>query len=185
MSQLEIFIVALSLSLDAFAVSLAAGTAGHAGNARAIFRLSFHFGLFQFLMPVAGWAIGRQFAPLIASFDHWIAFGLLAFVGVHMIRSAGNASLSARLGDSSRGWTLVTLAFATSIDSLAVGFGLAALGEMVWYPCVVIGVVTLAMSVLAIVGGRTIGKRLGTRAQIGGGVVLLALAVKILVEHLS
>src|SRR5512139_1713515 len=87
-SFLEVLAIALALSLDAFAVSFAASAAGFTNNKRAVFRLSFHFGLFQFLMPIVGWALGVAIEPVIAAFDHWIAFFLLAIVGIRMIRSA-------------------------------------------------------------------------------------------------
>ena len=180
MSNLEILILALSLSLDACAVSLALSAAGHLGNARAKFRIAFHFGLFQFLMPLAGWSIGSRIEPFIASSDHWIAAGLLAFVAVRMIRSANAPPGAQEVNDPSRGWTLVTLSTATSIDALAVGLGLAALRISVWYPSVVIGLITLVLSTLAILLGQRAGSKLGKRGQIVGGIVLLLIALKII-----
>ena len=183
MSNLEILILALSLSLDACAVSLALSAAGRLGNARAKFRIAFHFGLFQFLMPVAGWSIGTRIEPFIARFDHWIAAGLLAFVAVRMIRSANEPPDTRAATDPSRGWTLVTLSTATSIDALAVGLGLAALRISVWYPSIVIGLITLVLSTLAILLGQRAGSQLGKRGQIIGGIVLLLVALKIIVAH--
>jgi putative Mn2+ efflux pump MntP len=183
MSNLESLILAFSLSLDACAVSLALSAAGHLGDTRAKFRIAFHFGLFQFLMPVAGWSIGTRIEPFIASSDHWIAAGLLALVAVRMIRSA-NEPLDTREGnDPTRGWTLVTLATATSIDAFAVGLGLAALRISVWYPSVVIGSITLVLSTLAILLGQRIGSQFGKRGQILGGIVLLLIALKIIIAH--
>jgi len=183
MSDIEVIILAFSLALDAFAVSLALSAAGHVDNLRAKFRIAFHFGLFQFLMPVAGWAIGARIEPLLGSYDHWIAAGLLGFVGVHMIRSANAPPEVRETNDPTRGWLLVTLSTATSIDALAVGLGLAAMRISVWYPSVVIGIITLALSVLAILVGERIGSKLGKPGQIVGGVVLLAIAIKILLSH--
>jgi manganese efflux pump family protein len=183
LSTLEILILALSLSLDACAVSLALSAAGHLGTKRAKFRIAFHFGLFQFLMPVAGWSIGTRIEPFIASSDHWIAAGLLAFVAVRMIRSANEPPGTQEANDPSRGWTLVTLSTATSIDALAVGLGLAALRISVWYPSVVIGFITLLLSTLAILLGQRAGSKLGKRGQIVGGIVLLLIALKIVIEH--
>lgn len=185
MSFIEIIIVALALSIDAGAVSLAAGTAGYAANKRAIFRLSFHFGLFQFLMPVLGWALGVTIAPLIARFDHWIAFVLLGFVAGRMICAAFDTAETPQSADPSRGLTLVMLAVATSIDALAVGLSLAMLNVGVWYPSVVIGVVTMAVCLTAIFVGCRVGAWLGRRAQLLGGVVLLIIAARILITHLS
>ena len=185
MSFIETVLLALALSLDASAVALAATAAGRVNDRRAAFRLSFHFGLFQFLMPVVGWAAGTQIQPYIAPFDHWVAFGLLAFVGVRMIKaSAGDASFDEPT-DPSRGWVLVTLAIATSIDALAVGLGLAALRVSVWYPSVVIGVITMLMTTLAIYWGRMAGRWLGARAQLVGGLVLIIIGIRIVVSHMS
>jgi manganese efflux pump family protein len=185
MSNLESLILAFSLSLDAMAVALALSAAGHLGNIRAKFRIAFHFGLFQFLMPVAGWAVGARIEPYIASSDHWIAAGLLAFVAVRMIRSAYGPVDTREANDPSRGWTLVTLATATSIDALAVGLGLAALRISVWYPSVVIGLITFVLSTLAILLGQRVGSHFGKRGQIVGGIVLLLIALKIVVSHPS
>ena len=165
------------------AVALALSAAGHLGNIRARFRIAFHFGLFQFLMPVAGWTMGSRIEPYIAAYDHWIAAGLLSFVAVRMIRSAADGSLAPEFGDPSRGWTLITLSTATSIDALAVGFGLAALRISVWYPCVVIGLTTLALSTLAILLGKKLGNSFGKRGQIVGGIVLLLIALQIILSH--
>jgi putative Mn2+ efflux pump MntP len=183
MSNFESLILAFSLALDACAVSLALSAAGQLGNTRAKFRIAFHFGLFQFLMPVAGWAIGTRIEPLIVSYDHWIAAGLLTFVAVRMIRSANEPPNTREASDPSRGWTLVTLATATSIDALAVGLGLAALRISVWYPSVIIGLITLVLSTLAILLGQRVGSQLGKRGQIVGGIVLLLIALKIIIAH--
>lgn len=183
MSHLEIIGLAFSLSLDSFAVSLALSTAGHISNKRAGFRVSFHFGLFQFLMPLAGWAVGTRIEPYIAAFDHWVAVGLLTLVALRMILSAKDPPNTDQVGDPTRGWMLISLATATSIDALAVGLGLAALRISVWYPSIVIGVITLIVSTLAIVGGHRAGRSLGARAQIVGGIVLLIIAAKIAVSH--
>lgn len=183
MSNLESLILAFSLSLDASAVSLALSAGGHLGNTRAKFRIAFHFGIFQFLMPVAGWAIGTRIEPFIVRTDHLIAAGLLAFVAVRMIRSANEQPDTREANDPSRGWTLVTLATATSIDALAVGFGLAALRISVWYPSVVIGLITLLLSTLAILLGQRAGNQLGRRGQIVGGIVLFLVALKIVIMH--
>ena len=165
------------------AVALALSAAGHLGHIRAKFRIAFHFGLFQFLMPVAGWALGVRIEPFIASYDRWIAAGLLAFVAVRMIRSAYGPPDRRGSNDPSRGWTLVTLSTATSIDALAVGLGLATLRISVWYPSVVIGLITLALSTLAILLGERLGSHFGKRGQIVGGVVLLLIAIRIMFEH--
>ncbi len=185
MSLVETILLALALSFDASAVALAATAAGWVNDRRAVFRLAFHFGLFQFLMPVVGWVAGTQVQPYIAPVDHWVAFGLLAFVGVRMMKAARSHSSVEEFTDPSRGWMLVTLATATSIDALAVGLGLAALRVSVWYPSVIIGLVTMVMSTLAIFGGRRAGRWLGARAQFAGGLALIAIGVRIVFAHMS
>jgi putative Mn2+ efflux pump MntP len=125
MSFVEILFMAVGLAMDAFAVSLAAGTHKEINGFRPTFRLSFHFGFFQFLMPVLGWALGTKLEGAIQAFDHWIAFGLLAFVGARMIHAGLTSPDDAPRSDPSRGLTLVGLCVATSIDALAVGLSLA------------------------------------------------------------
>jgi putative Mn2+ efflux pump MntP len=180
----EILIVALALSLDAFAVSLAAAISGYTRNRRAAFRLWFHFGLFQFLMPVLGWALGTTIEPVTASIGDWVAFVLLAFVGVRMVRSGLNPSGVNQGHDPTRGLALVMLSIGTSIDALAVGLSLAMLNIKVWYPSAVIGIVTATMCMIAIAGGLRLGARLGGRAQVAGGIVLLLIAGRIVINHL-
>lgn len=185
MQLIEILAIAFALSLDASAVSLAASTSGQVSDKHAAFRLSFHFGLFQFLMPVVGWALGTTIEPKLASFDHWIAFALLTFVGARMILSAIRPNPARQPIDPSRGIMLVFLSIATSIDALAVGFGLAMLGISVWYPSFVIGVVTAGMCVLSIIGGSRVGGWLGERAQLAGGIVLLLIGLRIVISHMA
>ena len=179
----EILLIALSLAMDAFAVSLAAGTTGQACGFRPTFRLSFHFGLFQFLMPVLGWSLGVAIDTPIRSFDHWVAFGLLAFVGVRMIRAGLRADPETFRRDPTRSYTLVLLSVATSIDALAVGLSLAMLRVNIWYPSVVIGVVTAALSAAGIRLGNRLGSRLGHRMEIAGGVILCLIGLRILASH--
>ena len=185
MTSLDILIIALALAMDAFAVSLAAAAAGFAGNHRATFRLSFHFGLFQAMMPVLGWSLGLSVEPYISRSDHWIAFLLLSLVAGRMISAGLHPESTSRGGDPSRGWTLVMLSTATSIDALAIGLTLAALKVSVIYPAVIIGLITCAMCILAITFGRRVGPRLGDRAQIAGGLTLFLVGVHVLVSHLT
>ncbi len=179
----EIFLVALSMAMDAFAVCLVAGSMGQASSPRPVFRLSFHFGLFQFIMPVLGWLAGRTLEPLIRNYDHWVAFGLLAFVGGHMIYAAVRGEEESR-PDPSRGWTLVALSVAVSIDALAVGLSLGVLGISVWYPAFIIGLVTGFLSLAALRIGRDFGSRLGRPVEIIGGLVLIAIGLRIVFSHL-
>ena len=185
MSLVEILALAVGLALDAFAVSLAAGAAGHAAGPRPAFRLAFHFGLFQFMMPVLGWYAGSLVAARIAAADHWVAFALLLWVGVRMIRSGRDPDPAPVRADMSRGWTLVGLSVATSIDALAVGLSLAMLGVAIWYPSAVIGVVTCVLSLVGLRLGGRLGARFGQRAELVGGGVLILIGLRILVVHLA
>jgi putative Mn2+ efflux pump MntP len=184
MSFVEIVIVAVGLAMDAFAVSLGTGTTEHVKGLRAAVRMSFHFGLFQALMPVIGWFLGTRILSLIASFDHWVAFGLLAFVGIRMLRSGVDPDPGATQADPSRGAMLVILSVATSIDALAVGLSLAVLGITIWYPVVVIGVVTAALSFIGSRLGRRLGVRFGKYMELAGGGVLILIGFRVLLSHL-
>ncbi len=179
----EILLIALGMAMDAFAVCLAAGSLHETRGPRPAFRLSFHFGLFQFIMPVLGWLAGATVEWLIRDYDHWIAFSLLGLVGVRMIYSAfsGNESY---LPDPSRGWTLVLLSIAVSIDALAVGFSLGLLDVFVWYPAILIGVVTGILSLVGLRLGNAFGTVFGQRIRVIGGIVLIAIGVRILTSHL-
>jgi manganese efflux pump family protein len=184
MSLWEILVIAVGLSMDAVAVSLAASASNRAQGTRAMFRLSFHFGLFQFLMPIVGWFLGMSVARYIGAVDHWVAFALLALVGSRMIWAAVSGAEEELARDPSRGTTLIVLSLATSIDALAIGLTLAMLGARIWYASLVIGVVTGCLSLLAILLGKRVGRAVGMRMEIVGGVALIAIGVRILVEHL-
>lgn len=184
MGLFDIVVVAVGLAMDAAAVSLAAAASGFAGNGRAVFRLAFHFGLFQFMMPVLGWFLGVGFVSYFKAVDHWIAFGLLAFVGVRMILSGLDKSETVIQKDPSRGLTMVMLSLATSIDALAVGLSLAMLDINIWYPSVIIGVITSAMSLTAIALGKRLGKIFGKRMEMVGGLILVGIGSRILISQL-
>ena len=183
MNWIAVLGIALGLAMDAFAVSIASGLKLSRITPRHVFRLSFHFGLFQFLMPVIGWCIGSQMAAFIAGFDHWIAFGLLALVGGRMLWEAGSEKEPETKTDPTRGMLLVALSLATSIDALAVGLSLAMLRVPVLLPSVSIGVITAAVSAAGIVFGARLAGRFGRYAEIFGGVILLVVAVRIVLAH--
>jgi putative Mn2+ efflux pump MntP len=185
METLEILMVAVGLSMDAFAVSIGASASGRATGSRAAFRLAFHFGLFQFMMPVAGWLIGMSVAPLVVSFDHWIAFTLLSFVGIRMILAGFRPDVEALRKDPSRGWTLVMLSIATSLDALAVGLSLAMIAGPIWYPAIVIGVVTGGLTFAGTRLGTRLGARFGKGMEIAGGIALLTVGVRIVYTHMA
>jgi len=186
LNGLTVLGVAFGLAMDAFAVSVAAGLSLEQVTARHRFRLGFHFGLFQFLMPILGWLAGKGIAGRVQAFDHWVAFGLLCLVGGKMIwesRTPHDAERAPR-ADPTRGWSLVTLSVATSLDALAVGFSMAALGVSVFSASVVIGLVAGAMTVVGLGLGRRLGSGCGRWAELVGGLVLLFIGAKILVSHL-
>jgi putative Mn2+ efflux pump MntP len=184
MPLFSVLLVAVALALDACAVAVGARASGQARGSRALFRLSFHFGLFQGAMPVAGWFAGRLVAGAVAAFDHWLAFGVLAVIGGRMIHAGCADAPGTSRPDPSRGITLVMLSIATSIDALAVGFGLALAGVAIWTPAVVIGLVTAALVVVAAWLGDRLGARLGPRAEIVGGVILVLVGLRLLLSHL-
>jgi manganese efflux pump family protein len=184
MNYIEVLLISFSMAMDAFAVCLGAGTSGQADGPRPRFRLAFHFGLFQFLMPVLGWLAGTTVSRSIESFDHWVAFGLLAFVGGRMVWSGSHPEKNRKKNDPSRGWTMVLLSIAVSIDALAIGLSLAMIGVFVWYPAIVIGVVTGILSLAGLRLGNKLGNKFGGRMEIAGGMILIFLGVRILLGHL-
>ena len=188
MGWIEVVLVAVGLAMDAFAVSLAAGTSEICRGPRPTFRLAFHFGLFQFMMPVIGWYLGTRVATLVGAVDHWIAFGLLAFVGGKMIGEAFQYDPEKgkkQKQDPTKGLMLVVLSVATSIDALAVGLSISVLNISIWTPALIIGVVAGMFTI----GGLQIGKRIGSAARLSrnadliGGIVLFCIGLKILHEH--
>ncbi len=184
MDTITLLGIAVALAMDAFAVALATGLALSVMNGRHLFRLSFHFGLFQALMPVIGWMAGMTIQKWIAAYDHWIAFSLLAFVGGKMILEAfAEDDEDELVRDPTRGWSLIMLSVATSIDALAVGLTLAMLSISVWVPSLVIGFVAGVLTVVGMLLGRRISGIWGQRVEIFGGLVLCGIGIKVLLEH--
>lgn len=184
MSFIEVLLIAVGLAMDAFAVSFGVATHREFIDRRAIFRLSFHFGLFQFFMPIIGWFLGINIAPFIAAIDHWIAFFLLFFIGAKMIYSSFQTKEETMQSNPSRGWSLVALSVATSIDALAVGLSLAVLDINIWYPSVIIGVVTASLSLIGIHLGTRLSEKFGSALEVLGGLILIFIGARILVTHL-
>jgi putative Mn2+ efflux pump MntP len=180
MGTIDIIVIAVGLAMDAAAVSLAAAASGFAKDGRAVFRLAFHFGLFQFIMPVIGWFLGIGFVSYLKAFDHWIAFGLLLFVGGRMVLAGMDSSQTAIKKDPSRGMTMVMLSIATSIDALAIGLSLAMMEVNIWYPSVMIGIITAGLSLLAINIGKRLGVMFGKPMEIVGGLILIFIGSRIL-----
>lgn len=183
----ELVLLAVGLSMDAFAVSVCKGLSVKKAGVKESVICGGWFGGFQALMPLAGYFLGTLFAEAIQAFDHWIAFGLLAIIGINMLKEAfskecdcenNNADFSVK--------TMFVMAIATSIDALAVGISLAMAGNVNIYLAVaLIGVTTFLLSGLGVKIGNLFGSRFEKKAQIAGGVILIALGIKILLEHLG
>ena len=185
MSPLAIIGIAVSLAMDAFSVSIASGAKIKEVNFGHYFRLAFHFGLFQFFMPILGFYGGVAVESFIQKYDHWVAFLLLAFVGGKMIRESFCLENSEEgFCDPSRGKTLIMLSVATSVDAAAVGFSFAALGMPVLGPAVLIGIICLAFSAFGVFLGDRIGSLIGPWAERVGGVMLILIGLKIVLDHL-
>ncbi|TYO99848.1 putative Mn2+ efflux pump MntP [Geothermobacter ehrlichii] len=184
MDLITIFGLALALAMDAFAVALGTALALPSLTGRHLFRLGWHFGLFQALMPIVGWLAGLTIQRWIVAIDHWIAFGLLVFVGGRMITEALRHDGEEIRDDPTRGWSLVMLSVATSIDALAVGLTLAMLGISIWFPALIIGLVAGILTVGGMLLGRRVGDRWGSRVEVLGGLILIVIGLKILVSHL-
>ena len=179
--------IAVALAMDAFAVAIAVGAGLRIISFRQFFRLSWHFGLFQALMPVLGWAAGLTVRKQIEDYDHWIAFALLALVGCHMIREAlaDQPESAPRKRDPTRGLSLIMLSVATSIDAFAVGLSLSLLQLSIGTPAAVIGLVAGLFTLAGMILGSRIGclARFSHFGEIIGGVVLLLIGFSILWEH--
>lgn len=199
MPLFQIVLIALGVSADAFAVALARGTKIREGLPRRALVLAVAFGVFQAGMPLIGWLLGNSLLGFITTIDHWIAFGLLAGVGVHMIieslperRVAQEAVTSADGEDPDEDdgsdihlGSVLLLAFATSIDALAVGFGFAATDINIWLAIAVIGVTTFLFTLIGVWFGHRSGQRFGKPATAIGGLILIGIGTSILVEHLT
>jgi manganese efflux pump family protein len=185
MDFLTLIGTALALAMDAFAVSAAVAASLPEVTGRHTFRLAWHFGLFQFLMPVVGWAAGASLAGELARLDHWIAFGLLGLLGGRMIWSSFSSAREPHRDDPTRGLSLIALSVATSIDALAVGVSLGLLRVPIWVPAAVIGLLTAGISFVGTRLGRRVGPALGHWAERVGGLVLIGLGLRILITHLT
>ena len=186
MGIIELFLLAVGLSMDAFAVSVCKGLSMKYAAGKASLICGAWFGGFQAIMPLIGYFLGSLFASAIQAFDHWIAFILLALIGVNMIREAMSKEEENSGGDDLSVKTMFVMAVATSIDALAVGISLAMTGNVNIYMAVAfIGMVTFILSAIGVKVGSVFGSRFEKKAQIAGGVILIGLGIKILLEHLG
>jgi putative Mn2+ efflux pump MntP len=186
---MNIFVVlsiALALAMDAFTVAVGISLKPEERGLRQTTRLSVSFGFFQFMMPILGWLAGTKILPLIQAIDHWVAFSLLLLIGCRMIYLSFRSQNvpQNRRSNSSRGWSLLILSIATSVDALAVGLSFAAIGAKILYPSVIIGVVAFFMTFLGAKLGPVLGQIVGRRAELLGGIILVLIGIKILTDHL-
>jgi manganese efflux pump family protein len=182
---LSIFLIALSLSADCFAVALGGSISIRKLRFAQVFRTALAFGVAQAAMPFIGWLLGHTVIDYISSYDHWVAFGLLSIVGGRMLWEAFREKDERREGmDISRGLVLFTLAIATSIDSLAVGLSFAFMTINIASAVLIIGTIAFSITVLGFYVGRKAGSLLGQRVRIIGGIILIGIGARILVNHL-
>ena len=181
----ELLLLGVGLSMDAFAVSVCKGLAMKKATLKAELTCGVWFGGFQALMPLIGFYLGTLFAEAIQAFDHWVAFGLLALIGGNMLKEAFGAEEECPCADLSVR-TMFLMAVATSIDTLAVGISLAMVGDVnIWAAVSLIGVTTFALSAVGVAVGNVFGSRYEKKAEMAGGIILILLGVKILLEHLG
>jgi len=184
MNLFLVFAIALALAMDAFAVSVGISSSLETITKRQTLRLALHFGFFQFMMPLVGWYAAKNIlVRYIEPFDHWVAFSLLVIVGGKMIYESFKRGKKIK-ADPTKSISLLVLSVATSIDALAVGLSLAALHVAILYPAVVIGLVAFFMTVLGVKIGPFLGRLAGKRAGLLGGLILILIGVKTLLDHL-
>ena len=183
MDLLTLLGTAWALAMDAFAVAAVVAAGLHRLTYRHIFRLAWHFGLFQAGMPVIGWFGGTALSSFMATFAHWLAAGLLAVIGLHMIWESRRPGERARNYDPTKGWSLVGLSVATSIDALAVGLSFGLINLSIWIPALIIGSVTIIITATGVFIGRRAGRLLGPWAERVGGIVLITIGIRILLQQ--
>ena len=182
----ELLLLAVGVSMDAFAVSVCKGLSMCKSGIKESAICGAWFGGFQALMPLIGFFLGTLFADAIEAFDHWVAFGLLAVIGINMLKEAFSKEEEGCCGCDLSFKTMLVMAIATSVDALAVGISLAMAGNVnIWLSILLIGITTFAFSGLGVKIGNVFGSRFEKKAQIAGGAILILLGLKILLEHLG
>lgn len=185
MNWIELVGTAVALAMDAFAVAMCRGLEMKKLNVKHLLLIAFMFGLFQALMPLAGYWLSFWLKEYIEPIDHWIAFGLLVFIGVKMIVEAVRGGEEKQEDGALHFKMLLLMSLATSVDALVVGITFVATGTNVWIGCLTIGAITFAISALGVFLGNKVGNRFSGKAEIFGGVVLVLIGLKILLEHLG
>jgi len=179
-----ILLIAVGLSMDAFAVAISFGLGMRVLHIRYAFRVALFFGIFQALMPILGYLAGLSIRSFLVNFDHWIAFALLSFIGAKMIYESFALEEDKKIMDPQDLLLLFTLALATSIDAMAVGLSLSFLKIDILRPAVIIGMTTLAISFAGVFIGQRLGHLFEKKIEIAGGLILIGIGLKILYEHL-
>ena len=182
MSLINILLISIGLAMDAFAVSISNGMAVKCFKKRFAFKVALFYGGFQAIMPIVGWAAGLSFRKYIESYDHWIAFGLLFLIGAKMIYESRNDNENAC--NPEKTLFLFTMAIATSIDALAVGISFSCLQINIILPVILIGLVTFVLSFIGVFLGNKFGNLFGKKMELIGGLILIGIGTKILIEHL-
>jgi putative Mn2+ efflux pump MntP len=183
MEYLSVFLIALGLAADCFAVSLSGSVAMASLSFRQVLRTALAFGLFQGLMPVLGWLAGRSVVEYVEAYDHWVAFTLLTVIGVKMIWESFRSGDKPGSTDITRGLMLLTLSLATSIDALAVGLTFAFIKINIVLAALTIGIIAFVATVIGMLLGRKVGGLVGKRVEVIGGLILIAIGIKIVIEH--
>lgn len=183
MELVTITMISIGLAMDALAVSLGIGTAQQIAGLRGKIRLAVYFGIFQSGMTTLGWLAGETIVHYVEWIDHWIAFALLGYVGIGLIRSGLNKNGEAFKQDPSIGRTLIILSFATSIDAFAVGLSIALLNISILFSAIMIGAVTLILSITGLFTGTRLGVIFGKRMEIVGGLILIGIGAEIVLTH--
>lgn len=184
MSILEIILIGIGLAMDAFAVSICKGLAMKKMNWKSAIIIALYFGIFQAVMPLIGFLLGTNFANAIQNIDHWIAFILLSVIGLNMIKEAIHPS-DENMNDRIDIKTMLILAIATSIDALAVGITFAFLKVNIFTSISIIGIITFIISLIGVKIGNVFENKLKNKAEILGGIILILIGLKILLEHLN
>jgi len=183
MELVTITLISIDLAMDAFAVSLGIGTTGQIPTLRGKTRLVVHLGIFQAGMSALGWLVGETIVQFVEDFDHWIAFALLGYLGIKLIRAGFKEDGKAFCQDPSTGRVLVVLSFATSIDAFAFGLSIAILNVPILISVIMIGVVALILSAVGLFAGLHLGKAFGERMEILEGLILLGIGIRVVVTH--
>lgn len=183
MGIIELLVIAVGLSMDAFAVSICKGLSVCKVRPKNAMSVALWFGGFQALMPVLGYFLGVSFADFVSNVDHWIAFILLGIIGGKMLKESFERDECCEVNPDFSFKTMLAMAIATSIDALAVGVSFAFLKVNIWYAILLIGITTGAFSAVGIYLGNVFGSRYKSKAEFAGGFILVAMGVKILLEH--